>query len=74
MENTKHVVQVSSNISEQCKDCGIHPALEPGPDIDVAKAINHYLNHGYKLLHVGTQTCQDLEGKLWHNTTAILGK
>jgi len=40
----------------------------------IDERINHLLNHGYKLLHVGQETITDSDGKPWHTTVAILGK
>jgi hypothetical protein len=42
-------------------------------DDNVGNAINHYLEHGYVLLHVGTQTTNDRDGKPRHSTVAIMG-
>jgi hypothetical protein len=35
--------------------------------------VNHYLKHGYKLLHVGQETSRANEG-LYHATVAVLGR
>jgi len=41
----------------------------------LAHSVNHYIaQHGYALLHVGTETSRDDKGKPWHNTIAVLGK
>ena len=37
-------------------------------------AINHVLQHGWRLLHVGAEFDQDEEGKSITTTVAILGK
>ncbi len=66
--NMKRVVQVSSDAHRLCEDC-----REFRTDDNVGNAINHYLQHGYVLLHVGTQTTNDLDGKPRHSTVAIMG-
>jgi hypothetical protein len=66
--NMKHVVQISSDVHGPCEDCG-----DFRTDNNVGNAINHYLEHGYVLLHVGSQTTNDLDGKLRHSTVAIMG-
>lgn len=64
-----NVVRLSSDETQSCV-CG--EALR-GEGLD--KAINHYLEvHGYQLLHVGQETTRDMDGNIWHNTVAILGR
>jgi len=67
---TTKTVQVSSDITASCPEC------VEGPDhgADVAEKINHFLQHGYNLLHVGQETSTGSNGEPWHNTVAILGK
>ena len=64
----KHVVQVSSDVHRPCEDC-----REFGTDDNVGNAINHYLEHSYVLLHIGTQTTNDRDGEPRHSTVAIMG-
>ena len=66
----KQTVQVSSHITKGCEECD----KGFGPESEVAEQINHYLNHGYKLLHIGQETSEGIGGKIWQNTIAILGK
>ena len=67
---TKQVVKLSSNISETCKHCNTQLK---GEDLD--DSINHYIKeHGYKILHVGSETSESYDGKLWIHTVAMLGK
>lgn len=66
--NMKHVVQLSSDVHGPCEAC-----RDFRTDDDMGNAINHYLEHGYVLLHVGTQTTHDLDGKPSHSTVAIMG-
>ena len=72
MENTKRTTTVSSNIGRGCEHCGEWVGADDSGDIGAS--INHYIGqHGYRLLHVGSQTSHDAEGKPWHSTVAILG-
>lgn len=70
-EGIQHVVQISTNIGEGCKHCS-----EPIGTDRFAESVNHYIKkHGYKLLHVGTETIPDNNtGGPWHTTVAVLGK
>ncbi len=64
------VVQLSSNVHQRCDECQNFFSGE-----DVGEAINHYLSHGFSLLHIGEQTAWAPDGKqLWHQTVAIVGK
>jgi hypothetical protein len=72
MQATKRTTYLSSNVGRGCEHCG-HSigALSQG---DVADSVNHYIQeHGYRLLHVGTETTHDSNGKPWHTTVVILG-
>jgi len=65
-----HVVQLSTNIGKCCEHC----STQVGTD-NFAESINHYISeHGYKLLHAGSETTEDLNGKLWHHSVALVGK
>jgi len=66
--NMKRVVQLSSDVHRLCEDC-----RDFRTDANVGNAINHYLEHGYVLLHVGTQTTHALDGTSRHSTVAIMG-
>lgn len=69
-EGVQHVVHLSTNIGASCKHCSERVGLN-----SLAESINHYIEqHGYKLLHVGTETSHDMNGNPWHSTVAILGK
>jgi hypothetical protein len=70
MKETTHIIHISTDGGTRCKLCG--------PQADLVffdKLINHYIEqHGYKLLHVGTETSREkMEGKLYHSTVAVLG-
>lgn len=72
MEVSK-VVHLSSSVVGPCPYCGQGHSVEA----DLGERINHYLGHGLKLLHVGTETSWVAEGvkeRVWHNTVAVLGK
>lgn len=63
-----YVIHVSTNITTGCKHC-IH---QIGGE-QFAELINHYITeHGYELLHVGSETSHG-DGGLWHSTVAVLG-
>jgi hypothetical protein len=68
-DGIQHVVHISTNIGEICNECTKRIGLDT-----IAESINHYIEHGYKLLHVGTETSHDKNGNPWHSTVAILGK
>ena len=70
--NVKHIVQVSTNITTGCKDGSGHRI---GGEDRFAESVNHYIEqHGYTLLHVGQQSSDDSEGRLWHAAVAVLGR
>jgi hypothetical protein len=63
------VVTVSTNVGTRCKHCSESIGLER-----FAESVTHYIEkHGYQLLHVGSETSLDHEGKPWHSTVAVLG-
>lgn len=66
----KDVVYLSSDIGKSCEACG----FDFHAWYDIGKQIQHYLEHGYELLHVGTETSHDDDGKPWHSTVAVIGK
>jgi hypothetical protein len=69
-KDVKEVVQVSSSFWKCCKYCS---ALKLSQD-SVEDQINHYLSHGLKLLHIGTESSRSPEGGVWNSTVAVLGK
>jgi len=75
MEDVKRTTTISSNIGRGCDHCDEWiGAPVGGHDDGITDSINHYISaHGYRLLHVGTQTSHDMDGKLWHSTVAVLG-
>jgi S-adenosylmethionine:tRNA-ribosyltransferase-isomerase (queuine synthetase) len=68
MEDIEHVVHLSSETVQGCIEC-----VSTLPD-NVGEQINHYLDHGYRILHIGTETTRAFEGDVFHNTVALLGK
>lgn len=71
MQNVTKTVSVLTGTWGRCEDCGENGHLLKGT---IDESINHYLGHGYRLLHVGTQSGFAAEGEVWHNTVAVLGK
>lgn len=64
-EGVKHVVRITTHDGTSCEHCN-HPI---GSD-NFTESINHYIEqHGYKLLHVGSETGANLT-----MTVAMLGK
>jgi hypothetical protein len=70
IQDVKEVVEVSSSFWKTCKYCS---ALKLSED-SIEQQVNHYLGHGLKLLHVGTESSRTAEGQIWHSTVAVLGK
>jgi hypothetical protein len=69
-ENIEYFVYISTDIGTGCEHCDFRVGLE-----NFAESIDHYIDkHNYKLLHVGTETHHNSEGKPWHSTVALLGK
>jgi hypothetical protein len=69
-EDISHIVHISTNIGTKCEHCN----TRIGGD-DFAQSVNHYIEqHGYKLLHIGSEASQDSEGMPCHFTVAIVGK
>ena len=67
IDSTHRVLRVRSNGLQGCPHCPDHPS------VDLGDQINHYLKHGYELLHVGSETTRADDGSLWHTTVATLG-
>ena len=70
LQDVKEVVEVSSSFWKTCKYCS---ALKLSED-SVEAQVNHYLGHGLKLLHIGTESSRTDEGEIWHSTVVVLGK
>ena len=64
----KEVMQITTESITQCQPCLYLPK-------NLADAINHYIsNHGYRLLHIGSDSGTDSEGNIVSNIIALLGK
>ncbi|GMT46668.1 MAG: hypothetical protein IEMM0007_0234 [bacterium] len=64
----ENIMQITPESVQSCEACNERPN-------DFADAVNHYLNmHGYKLLHVGTQSSKTDHGEVVHDVIAVLGK
>jgi hypothetical protein len=63
----KSVIYLNSGTESACDVCG----FGWNGWYDIGRKIQHYLDHGYKLLHVGSETDRVDEG-LWHNTVAVM--
>lgn len=75
IDRVNRTVQIFSQIGCGCDHSGesIGGAFS-GDDGAIDGSINHDVEaHGYRLLHVGTQTTRDNDGNVWHNTVALLG-
>jgi hypothetical protein len=72
LREIKSTVALTTNAGAfRCEACGENIF---GDDVrGLSRAINHYIDeHGYELLHVGTETQRANEG-LWHHAVAVLG-
>jgi|SoiMethySBSTD1v2_1073268.scaffolds.fasta_scaffold3386471_1 hypothetical protein len=73
LQDIRKTVSIDSSGGWQCEECGVPLTTDFGEAaIDIQ--INHYLEHGYELLHVGQQTSLDSSGHPWQRTVAVLGK
>jgi hypothetical protein len=69
------IVEVSSSIfAGGCPICHAWPKSVAAGDESISPRVNHLLEHGLILLHVGQQTTNDLDGRPWHSTVAVLGR
>lgn len=64
---------VSSNITGTCHECK-GSVIENAYYDNIAHKIQHYVDHGYKLKHVGTETHTSDNDELYHTTVAVLEK
>ncbi|MEA3416868.1 MAG: hypothetical protein U9R02_12060 [Thermodesulfobacteriota bacterium] len=70
-EGIKQVVLVTSDDNKNCQLCS---NFHIGPN-NFEESINHYItDHNYKLLHVGQQTSNDMNGNPWQLTVAVHGQ
>ncbi len=69
-----HVVEISSVIGKSCEHCSEAIGGGYADDQSIDKSINHYIQeHGYKLLHIGSETTRDDKGRPYDTTVAVLG-
>ncbi len=69
-ENVQHVVHISTDVVRGCEHCS---ELIGGDNF--AKSVNHYIEqHGYKLLHTGSEWGRDMDGESCQHTVAVLGR
>jgi hypothetical protein len=69
-----HTIGLTTNRGHGCEHCDLGLLDIDADAVSISEAINHYIGHGYHLLHVGTETSHDDQGKPWHSTVALLGK
>ncbi|MGH7539597.1 MAG: hypothetical protein ACRELC_01215 [Gemmatimonadota bacterium] len=68
------VVTVASHVPRAtCRECGDPLPNRHTSDSDLEDHVNHYLAHGYLLLHVGAET-REQEGRVLHHTVAVLAR
>jgi hypothetical protein len=67
----KVLVKVSTNEGRPCPLCNEH--LDGTETSKFELACNHLLEHGLKVLHVGTETIDGHDGNPWHSTVAVFG-
>jgi len=66
----QHIVHVSTGTKTGCEHC--HFSI--GGD-RFTESVNHYIiEHGYEILHIGTETISGFNDVPWHTTVAVLGK
>lgn len=74
MKEIKKTFEIYTNISPTvCPVCrqSLDRVGFSGDKIDAA--INHILDHGWRLLHIGSEWGRDSEGKSVHHTVVFLG-
>lgn len=71
MQDIIRTFELHTNIGPAiCPDCGVHLNIH---DDTIDRAINHVLDHGWRLLHIGAERGSDVNGDSVHHTVAILG-
>lgn len=72
LNDVKEVVEVNSGVWKRCPHCdGLTMSGQDSMDLDLR--INHFLQHGYRLLYLGQQTT-NADGKPWQTTVVLLGR
>ncbi len=73
LRDVKETVEIHTNVTPTtCPECREAIYMHGGDKID--SAINHLLDHGFSLLHVGSEWGEDRDGKTISHTVAILGR
>jgi hypothetical protein len=67
------VTMKSSSIHTTCDVCN-EQMSEANADDYFVRAVNHYLGHGFKILHVGQESDFTDKGEVWQMTVAVLSK
>ncbi len=71
-EGVRTVVELNSHVGGVCEEC--QKLILTAAGENMGQAVTHYITaHGYKLLHIGTQTDGDDAGLLYR-TVAFVGK
>ena len=66
----KHVVRICTNEPSRCEHCDFQIRSH-----SFAEAINHYISeHGYAVIHIGTESAMTNKDEPYHTTVAMLGK
>ncbi|QQQ03361.1 hypothetical protein [Lysobacter enzymogenes] len=64
------IITVSTTVERGCPSC----SQRIGGELEFDESVRHLIQqHGYVLLHVGSQTTHDGNGGPWHSTVAVLG-
>lgn len=72
MQDFRRVFEIHTNAGDgPCPECSATLSFDAGSRID--SAINHVLDHGWSLLHVGSEWARDEHGASISHTVAILG-
>src|SRR5689334_11771509 len=69
---TQRVIYVSSDVVAGACELGCGRCFNEGGRDDLAGTVNHYLEHGLVLLHVGQESGQDRDCKPYQKTVAVL--
>ena len=65
------VVKLSTVEYGPCDECD---EWRSGTRYSLTDHANHYMaEHGYRILHVGQETCEGTEGSLWQASVIVLG-
>jgi hypothetical protein len=72
LTDIKRVLELHTNLGGMtCPECGA--SLKSNDDSGIGPGVNHMLNHGYVLLHVGSEWGRDHNGMSIHHTVVFVG-